>query len=390
MEHEKVIIIRYGELHLKGANRGFFEKLLKADIKQKLKGMQCEFISCRGRYIVSNFADVQQAAILTRLCRVFGLHSMSVALKVTSDLSAINSAALILAKDKKGRFKAEANRADKKFPLNSIQLCTEVGAFLLENNLHLSVDLHTPEFTVKIDVREEGHTFVFCDAVAGAGGMPLGSAGKGLLMLSGGLDSPVAGYLMARRGLYIAALHFHSYPYTGEKAIEKVRNLAGKLSLYAGRIKLINLKITAIQEAIKKHCADEYQITLLRVCMMRLSQRVAELKHIGCIINGESLGQVASQTLESIGVTGFGIDLPVFRPLIGMDKQEIIDKARAIDTFNISIQPFEDCCTVFLPPHPVTRPSLAKARLELAKIINLDKLMDEALNSIETDEVYCE
>lgn len=381
---EKVILVRYGELHLKGNNRGVFEKILVADIRHKLKDIKCEFKTARGRYIVSGFADEDASLIAARLCKVFGLHSISLALKCPSSVDEIFAAACELLAGKSGGFKVECNRADKSFPHTSVAFNALIGGMLLDVYPALSVDLHQPQTILSIDIREEGHSFVFCGKTLCAGGMPSGSAGHGLLLLSGGLDSPVAGYMMAKRGLKLTALHFHSYPYTNEKAQQKVHDLAKKLADYSNEIELISVCLTSIQEEIHKNCAEEYMITLLRIIMMRIAGTVANERNCGCIVNGESLGQVASQTLESIQITGAGVEIPIFRPLIGMDKQEIIDRARAIGTFDISILPFEDCCTVFLPDHPATKPSSRKVARELERIINLKELVESAINGKES------
>jgi len=383
MNIEKVILIRYGELHLKGNNRGFFEKMLKKDIRQKLKNLNCQLHTVRGRYIISSESETDFNKACQALYRVFGLSSFSVAYKCKNDVEAIKALAIHIMRDITGTFKVETNRANKKFPLNSIELNRQIGGDLLVSNNKLQVDIHNPKTILNIDIREDGHTFLFNENIKGAGGMPLATAGKGLLLLSGGIDSPVAGYLMAKRGLALNAIHFHSYPYTNEKAQEKVYTLAKKLAEYTNKLPLINIKVTAIQEAINKRCDPKYAITLLRIIMMRISEIVAKKRGAGALINGESLAQVASQTLESIEVTNNGIELPIFRPLIGLDKQEIIDIAKKIGTFSTSIQPHEDCCTVFLPEHPVTKPTIYQAVKELSRIENLEELINEAIENQE-------
>jgi thiamine biosynthesis protein ThiI len=381
---EKVIILRYGELHLKGDNRGFFEKKLIDDLKRKLNGVKHIFSQQRGRYLISDFEDDTIAEIIERCGHVFGLHSLSVALKCKSDLGDITAACLQLADGLVGTFKVAASRADKRFEYNSMQLNSMIGGKILDTYPQLKVDVHNPDNEIGIDVREEGHTLVFCGMVRCAGGMPLGSSGKGLLLLSGGLDSPVAGYMMLRRGLNIDALHFHSYPYTNERARQKVAELAERLTAYCDRISLKMVKLTTIQEEIKRACDEKYSVIILRMIMMRIAESVAQSGGCGCVISGESLGQVASQTLDSLRVTDSCVTaMPVFRPLIGMDKQEIIDVARRIDTFDISVQPFEDCCTIFLPKHPVTRPDIKTADKELGKIKNLDALIEEAITELD-------
>ena len=388
---EKVVLVRYGELHLKGQNRGFFEKLLIADIKEKLTGLNCKLSTARGRYIVfansGHDLSAEEDEIIARLKRVFGLHSISVALKIKSGIEAIADAAIFQMSGKSGTFKVETNRADKTFALNSVQVSQEIGGRILTASPNLAVDLHNPKIVLKIDIREDGFSFVFNDTIKCVGGMPLSSAGKGLLLLSGGIDSPVAGYLMAKRGLSITALHFHSYPYTSEKSKQKVKRLAQKLSQYTNKIKFLSVKVTDIQEQIQKHCDHNYSVILLRILMMKIAQTVAIQNDCKCIVNGESLAQVASQTLDSLVVTNSDISIPVFRPLIGHDKQEIIDIARQIDTFSTSIEPFDDCCTVFLPPHPVTKPSIEKANFQLSKIPNLDTLIEECIKSLEKEPI---
>lgn len=259
-----------------------------------------------------------------------------------------------------------------------------MGEAILSAHPSLQVDLHNPQHTVWVDVRENGTAYVYGSVQEGAGGMPVGCAGKGLLLLSGGIDSPVAGYMMAKRGLCFDAIHFHSYPYTSERAKEKVIRLAAQMQKYCGKIRLFSIPVTKIQEEIHARCTDSYMITLLRRAMMRLAEKTAQRFHCDCLINGESLGQVASQTLESITVTNATVpNIPVFRPLIGMDKQEIIDIAQKIDTYETSVLPYEDCCTVFLPDSPATRPTLRRAEEEESKMENYEELLSEALENLE-------
>lgn len=382
--NSKAVIIRYGELYLKGKNRGHFEKLLADDIKYKLYGIPCKFNAGRGRYWISDYDLADEHKITEKLKFVFGIHSLSTAYVCASEYSEIEKLCLAAANGKRGSFRISVNRADKRFPLNSIALASKLGgAVLAAKSGELSVDLHTPDFVINVDVREEGNVFVYYDTIMGAGGMPLGCSGRGLLLLSGGLDSPVAGYMMAKRGLLLNALHFHSYPYTGERAKQKTIDLAKKLSRYVGRLPFYCVSFTKIQEAIHKYCDGDYMITIMRRIMMRIAERIARENACSCIINGESLGQVASQTMESITVTNAVVSMPVFRPLIGMDKQEIIDRARAIDTYDLSILPYEDCCTVFLPKNPVTKPHEDRVVFEESKIEGLQQLIDEAVQNKE-------
>jgi thiamine biosynthesis protein ThiI len=379
---EKVIIIRLGELFLKGKNRGVFERLLIGNIKEKLAAFACRFSAGRNRYIVSEYGEADAWRIIAALKTVFGVHSLSTGYRVRSDFDAVTELAVQMLPDG-GTFRVSANRGDKTFVYNSMEMNRELGAKILAAKKGLSVDLHNPDFTLNVDVREDGNTYLFYDKIAGAGGMPAGSAGRGLLLLSGGIDSPVAGYLMAKRGLSLDALHFHSYPYTSEAAQKKVEKLASILENYAGKITLLMVPFTKIQEAIHARCADSFMITIMRRCMMRVAERIAASRGCGCIASGESLGQVASQTLESITVTNAAVkDLPVLRPLIGFDKQEIVEIAVKIGTYETSIQPFEDCCTVFLPERPVIKPKLKQCLLEEAKIPDLEELLDEAVGLV--------
>lgn len=384
---DRVILIRYGELYLKGKNRSYFENLLISSIKKKLHGLDCQCRFGRGRYVVYDYAPETEKSIIDRLCCVFGIQSLSIAERTVNDFSAICETAKRICRPR-GSFRVNANRADKSFPMNSMALARELGGVLLDTYPDLTVDLHTPDFVIHVDMREDGYTFMYSDKIAGAGGLPTGSAGKGLLLLSGGIDSPVAGYMMGKRGLTLEAIHFHSYPYTSEMAKEKVLQLAKILSGYCQSILVHCVPFTAVQEAIHNYCDESYMITILRRFMMELAERVAISRGCGCLINGESLGQVASQTMESITVTNDVVQtLPVFRPCIGMDKQEIIDISRKIGTYDQSILPYEDCCTVFLPESPVTRPTLERARAEQLRIPGHEELVDTAFRNIEAIQI---
>jgi len=383
---EKVIIIRYAEIHLKGKNRGWFEKVFAVNIEKNLKGIRHELRRLSGRYLVENFNEEDTDTVVNRLMKVFGIHSISIAQKVSSDIQNIYEAALSVCPET-GTFKVETHRADKTFSLNSMQISAEIGGKLLENNKNLKVDVHNPQSTVYIDLRENGTALVFGKFFKGAGGMPVGTAGKGMLLLSGGIDSPVAGHMIAKRGMSLECIHFHSYPYTNMMAKEKVIELAKILSPYTCGIKLNIVSVTHIQEEIHKNCNADYMVTLLRRFMMRLSERIAIKNGAQCIITGESLAQVASQTIEGMTSSNSVIGkLPVLRPLCGFDKDEIIERSRVIGTYTTSIEPYEDCCTVFLPEHPVTRPKLAEVEAEESKL-NVALLIDEALSNIEVIKV---
>lgn len=379
---EKVVIIRYSELHLKGNNRGWFEHVFVINIEKSLKGLKHEIKRQSGRYYIENFNEEDLDIILDRLKRVFGIHSYSVALKVNSNLDDIYFASNEVC-FRSGTFKVEVHRADKSFPLNSMQTAAQVGGVLLTKNPNLKVDVHKPQFIVYIDIRENNTTLVFNEFFVGAGGMPVGTSGKGMLLISGGIDSPVAGHMIAKRGMEVDCIHFHSYPYTNLQAKEKVIELARILSKYTLGTKIYIVSVTHIQEEIHKNCNGEYMVTLLRRFMMRIAEKIALDNKGQCIITGESLAQVASQTIEGMTSSNSVIQsLPVLRPLCGFDKDEIIERSRAIGTYEVSIEPYEDCCTVFLPKHPITRPKLKDIIFEENKL-NVNELIDEALKSLE-------
>lgn len=380
---EKVIIVRYCEIHLKGKNRGYFEKIFMMNLEKALVGIRHEIRKPSGRYIVENFDQTRTEEILEKLSRVFGTHTLSSAYKVPAELEMIYDTVKKIAPES-GSFKVITNRANKSFPLNSMQLNAEIGGRLLQDFPNLVVDVHAPQHEICIDIRENGDALIFSGHIKGAGGMPVGTSGKGVLLLSGGIDSPVAGYMIAKRGMVLEALHFHSYPYTNMQAREKVEELARILSGYTGGMALHVVSVTHIQEAIHKHCPAEMMITLLRRFMMRIAERLAEQVGGQCIITGESLGQVASQTIEGMTSSGSVVEnLPILRPLVGFDKTEIIERAREIGTFETSIQPYEDCCTVFLPKHPLIRPKMEDV-LRAEQKLDVEALLEEAMLSSET------
>lgn len=379
---EKVIIVRYCEIHLKGKNRGYFEKIFMMNLEKALAGIRHEIRKPSGRYIVENFDQTRTEEILEKLSRVFGTHTLSSAYKVPAELEMIYDTVKKIAPES-GSFKVITNRANKSFPLNSMQLNAEIGGRLLQDFPNLTVDVHAPQHEICIDIRENGDALIFSGHIKGAGGMPVGTSGKGVLLLSGGIDSPVAGYMIAKRGMVLEALHFHSYPYTNMQAREKVEELARILSGYTGGMTLHVVSVTHIQEAIHKHCPAEMMITLLRRFMMRIAERLAEQVGGQCIITGESLGQVASQTIEGMTSSGSVVEnLPILRPLVGFDKTEIIERAREIGTFETSIQPYEDCCTVFLPKHPLIRPKMEDV-LRAEQKLDVEALLEEAMLSSE-------
>ena len=378
---EKVIIVRYAEIHLKGKNRGYFERVFCVNLEKALKGLRHELRRTSGRYLVAGFQDRDAEEICERIARVFGVHSYSLGYRVPNDFDSIFEAAKIVS-PREGTFKVDTHRADKKYPMTSPELNAEIGAKLLEEFPALKVDVREPQHVVYLDIREDGSALVFGKFEEGAGGMPVGTSSKGVLLISGGIDSPVAGYMMAKRGMEVEYLHFHSYPYTNEQAKDKVVELARILSRYTGGTSISTVKVTHIQEEIHKKCAAELNVTLLRRFMFRIAERVAKRKGAKCLITGESLGQVASQTIEGITSSNAVVTLPVLRPLIGFDKEEIIIRAKKIGTFETSVLPYEDCCTVFLPEFPAIKPKLSFIEEEETKL-DIEALVNEALDSLE-------
>lgn len=378
----KVVIIRYSEIHLKGNNREFFESALISNIKHVLQDYTYEFARSNARYIIRKFDESQLEQIVDAVKNVFGVHSLSVAEEVDSNVEQIKAAALALAPTS-GSFKVNTNRADRKFPIYSMNLSADIGGDILEANPSLTVDLFHPDHVVNIDIRENGKTFVYSEIIKAVNGMPVGTAGKGVVMLSGGIDSPVAAYMMAKRGMTLRAVHFHSFPYTSMQAKQKVLDLAKLVKKYSLRMAVDVVSFTEIQTAIHEKCPEEYMITIMRRFMMRIAEKLARMNGCGAVITGESLGQVASQTLESITSTNSVANIPVFRPLIGFDKDEIIEIAERIGTFKTSILPYEDCCTIFLPKKPVTKPRL-DAVLKVESALDVDTLVNNAMQNIET------
>ncbi len=379
---EKVIIIRYAEIHLKGKNRGYFERVFANNLERALKGIRHELHRTSGRYLVAKFEEEKTEEIESRIACVFGVHSYSVGLATGGEPEEIYAACKLVA-PQNGTFKVDSHRAYKNFPMTSMELSAQIGGRLLAENPLLKVDVHSPLHTVYIDVRAKDETLVFGSFEKGLGGMPVGTSGKGLLLLSGGIDSPVAGFLMAKRGMTVELLHFHSYPYTNDGAKEKVKELAALLTRYAISSRLTTVNVAHIQEEIHSNCAAELNVTLLRRFMVRIAEKIAEQKGAQCLITGESLGQVASQTIEGITSSNAVAGIPVLRPLIGFDKDEIIAISKKIGTFETSIQPFEDCCTVFLPDFPAIKPKLSFIEKEEKKL-DVDRLVGEALLSVET------
>ncbi len=360
---KEVLLIKNGELVLKGLNRSTFEDMLVKNIRRRLEKVAGKFIFTKSQStIIAEPAneEVDLEAAVEAVEKVFGIVGFSRAAVTEKDITKIKDIALeYLGDDLRNvkTFKVNAKRSDKRFPMTSPEICREVGAHLLRNIKTLSVDVHNPDITVTVEVRDK-NVFIHGNQIKGAGGMPVGSSGRAALLVSGGIDSPVAGYMMAKRGLSLSAIHFAAPPYTSKKAEQKVRDLVSVVAKYSGRVNFAVVNFTEIQEAIKDNCPEELFTIIMRRLMMEIAQRLAERDKCSALITGESLGQVASQTIGALACTDAVANIPVFRPLIGMDKEEIITISRKIGAFDISILPFEDCCTVFTPKHPRTRPTL--------------------------------
>lgn len=384
-----IVLVRYGEIFLKGLNRPYFEKLLMQSIQGRLRAFDGVTVERGdGRYYVRGIGEDDLPRAMDALTKVFGVHSISPAQETEKDVDRIFSVAaeqvrLYLEKYhlSQATFKVETKRSDKKFPMNSFEISRDAGAYILDHVPGLKVDVHKPEIQVFIELRDQAYVYV--DVIKGQGGMPLGSNGKAMLLLSGGIDSPVAGYMIAKRGVTIDAVHYHSFPYTSERAREKVIELAKLMTAYTGPIRLNIVSFTEIQMEIYNKCPEEQLTVIMRRFMMKIAERIAKKSKAKALITGESIGQVASQTIESLHVTNSAVDMPVFRPLIGMDKIEIMDRAKAINTYDTSILPYEDCCTVFVPKHPVTKPDLEKI-LQSEQLIDGQALIDRAMENIET------
>lgn len=382
---KRAIICRYGEVYLKGKNRNYFESVLVKNIRTALSDIECRYLRMQNRLIITEFAENDTDELVQRLTKVFGLHSVSVAYEVESTPDDIFSAVDNIIPES-GSFRVNVRRANKRFPIPSTEFAGKVGGHVLGKNHSLTVDLHEPDHIIEIDIREGNTTFVFSEKIPCAGGMPVGTAGVGTVMLSGGIDSPVAAYQMAKRGMSLLGVHFHSFPYTSEMAKQKVVDLAGIIGRYAGKFNLHVVPFTEIQQAIHEHCPAEYMITIMRRFMMRIAERIGKQNGSGAIITGESLAQVASQTVESITCTGSVATVPVFRPLIGFDKSDIIEIARRIGTYDTSILPYEDCCTVFLPEHPVIKPKLELIE-KAESALDVEALIEKAMSNVEIIEI---
>ncbi len=383
------IVISYAELSLKGKNRSQFERRLQENIKIALKPFPNAKIKRTFGRMFIELNEENHELIAEKLTKIFGIHSFRVAIKVDNELEKIQEAALLMLKEVvagKKTFKVSARRANKGFPINSQKLNYEIGSFILRNTQDLSVDVHHPDIEVKVEVREVA-TYISCAVYKGSGGLPVGTGGKVVLMLSGGIDSPVAGYLAMKRGVKIEAIHFHSPPYTNERAKQKVVDLTKVLTEYGGKIRLHVVPFTKIQLEIHKVIPRNYTMTIMRRLMLRISERIATQQKAFAITTGESLGQVASQTLHSMHTINEVTNMPIIRPLVTMDKLEVIEVAQKIGTFDLSILPYEDCCTIFLPPETSTKPARDKAN-KFEEQLDIEALVEEAVANIESFEIF--
>ncbi|HCS74198.1 MAG TPA: tRNA 4-thiouridine(8) synthase ThiI [Clostridiales bacterium] len=383
---EKVMLLRYGEIFLKGRNRPFFEKVLLNNIRKALISFEdIKVIRAQGRFFVENYSD--ELAVVQALTLVFGLVSISPAYKIEKDYEKIAAVSKKLMEDELMErqeetitFKVESRRADKQFPMDSMTINKDLGGILLEEFPRLKVDVHEPDIQLQVEIRE--YCYLYSRIIPCAGGMPVGTNGKAALLLSGGIDSPVAGWMIAKRGVALTAVHYHSFPYTSDRSKEKVIELGKILTRCCGPIRLHIVPFTRIQQELYEKCPDEQLTILMRRYMMRIAEEVALREGAAALVTGESIGQVASQTLESLAVTNDAVSMPVFRPLIGFDKVDIMNTAETIGTYETSILPYEDCCTVFTPRHPVTKPRLENI-LKSEQLINGEELIQEALDNIE-------
>lgn len=384
------IIAKYGEIGIKGKNRYIFENKLIKNIKNILKPLgKFDVYKEYGRIYI-NLDDYDYEEVIEEVRKVFGIVSVSPVIKIEKDYEQLKEAALKLLEEKVDNgaktFKVESRRGDKSFRLTSLEMNLDIGGYLLSTlGDKINVDVHKPEVRVITELRQDC-AIAYTDGIAGYGGLPLGTNGKAIALLSGGIDSPVATWMVAKRGVEVEAVHFHSYPFTNEKSQEKVRDLAKILSKYCGKIRLHKVNLLNIQKEITKNCREEEMTIISRRFMMQIAQVIAEKRYANALITGESIGQVASQTIQGLTCTDAAVSIPVFRPLIAMDKSEIVDMAKKIDTYETSIIAEEDCCTVFSPKNPVTKPRLEKI-VESQSRLNIEELIKEAIDNMEVEEI---
>lgn len=385
---QEIILIRYGEIILKGMNRPVFEDKLVSNIKKALRNERFRIWKSQARIYIEppDGESLNTEVIIKKLTRVFGIVSVSPAVKTESNMEAICNAAEYCVRRMQGvsTFKVDTRRGDKSFPLKSPDISAEVGGFLLSKFPELKVDVINPRTVVNIEVR--ANSYVVSEIIPCTGGMPTGTNGKAMLLISGGIDSPAAGWMIAKRGVELEGVHFFSPPYTGPKAKEKVIDLCRILASYVGKVRLHIVPFTDIQVELRDKCPEEQLTILMRRCMMRIAEKIAVMNGCSALVTGENLGQVASQTMQSLVASNSVVEMPVFRPLIGMDKNEIIAMARKIETYETSILPYEDCCTIFLPRRPETKPRLEKLELSEEKL-DIEKLINEAVDNREIIEL---
>lgn len=379
----KLVLVKYApEIFLKGLNRNTFEKKLKDNIKRVLGRINYEFVIDQGRWFIYS-SDLEE--IIDKVSKVFGISEVCIVTEVEPSLEEIKKQAVeAMLASGASTFKVETNRANKDFPGTSMEISREVGAHILNNIPGITVQINKPEYTVNVEIREKA--YVYSKKIKAVGGLPYGMNGSTMLMLSGGIDSPVAGYMMARRGVKLSCVYYHSHPYTSERAKDKVKQLASILSGYTGEITLYVVPFTDIQMSIIDKCREDELTIIMRRFMTRIACRLAEKLNINSVTTGESIGQVASQTMEGLVVSTDVADRPMFRPLIAMDKQDIMSISRQIGTYETSILPYEDCCTIFVPKHPKTKPALDKMR-KAEEVLEIEKLVEEAINAMEVYEL---
>ncbi len=377
-------MVRYGEIYLKGLNRPYFQNLLLARVKSAVKAFTTDVVLHDSRIYIRGMEDTM--GCLQAVQKVFGVHSVCPAVEMEkADFEQVCEQGLRLMEGLQGTFKVLARRADKRYPMDSPLIAAQMGGYILERRPDLQVDVKSPEHVLNVEIRD--HAYLYAKVYPAPGGMPVGSNGKAALLLSGGIDSPVAGYMIAKRGVSLVGIHFYSFPYTGERSKEKVLELGRILYGYCGGMRVYVVPFTDIQMRIHENCPEDHTTLIMRRFMMRIAEKIAIKEHAQALVTGESIGQVASQTMKALACTDAVVNMPVFRPVIGFDKIEIIDYAQKIGTYETSSLPYEDCCTVFTPKHPVTQPRLDKTELAEQKLKNAEELIDIAVNESEIIEL---
>lgn len=392
MENGKLYLVKLGEISLKGLNRDFFEKKLKNNLKLKMRPYHSQFSKEKGRMYIEFEENTPDAQIRKALSTTFGIVGFSKAIRCEKDFSVISQVARELIEEEpfaggQGTFKVEARRSDKSFFMDSYKIESELGGVVLDRYPDMKVDVHNPQKKLFCEIREKA--YVYTSPLSGPGGLPTGTAGKGILLLSGGIDSPVAGYRMSKRGLKLDCLYFHAYPYTSEQALQKVKDLAMLISPYLQGTVLHVVNFTETELWIKDHSNEEEHTLMMRACMMKVANKVANAREAKCLVTGEALSQVASQTLDSMAYTDTTSDMLILRPLVGMDKQEIIDQALRIGTYETSILPYDDCCVIFSPKHPLVRPTI-EGENESFKKMGIEEIIQRAADSVESYEFKVE